>query len=187
MKRQTFRACTGMFIKPKWSMASEVRRFARISLWKASRPRRVQMGTGRRARARCGPRQCSVSPRSCLARRCHQPSALRGITTARLTQKLGDAVSDALAAGRRRGGPRPFGELCRRGAIDDRRNDAGRQEGEGSEEADVPFAQGLTLAISAKDALRPSRISSIHPRALAMAVSRASRFSGLIASFAQGV
>jgi hypothetical protein len=30
---------------------------------------------------------------------------------ARLTQKLGDAVSDALAAGRRRGGPRPFGEL----------------------------------------------------------------------------
>jgi hypothetical protein len=30
---------------------------------------------------------------------------------ARLTQMLGDAVSDALAVGRRRGGPRPFGEL----------------------------------------------------------------------------
>jgi hypothetical protein len=30
----------------------------------------------------------------------------------RLTQKLGDAVSEALAAGRRRGGPHPFHELC---------------------------------------------------------------------------
>ena len=37
------------------------------------------------------------------------------------------------------------GEIRRRGAIDDRRNDAGRQEGEGSEQADVPFALGLTL------------------------------------------
>ena len=36
-------------------------------------------------------------------------------------------------------------EIRRRGAIDDRRNDAGRQEGEGSEQADVPFALGLTL------------------------------------------
>jgi len=35
-------------------------------------------------------------------------------------------------------------EVRRRGAIDDRRNDAGRQEGEGSEQADVPFALGLT-------------------------------------------
>ena len=33
--------------------------------------------------------------------------------------------------------------LCR--AIDDRRNDAGRQEGEGSEQADVPFTLGFTL------------------------------------------
>jgi hypothetical protein len=32
----------------------------------------------------------------------------------------------------------------RRGAIGNRRNDAGRQEGEGSEQADVPFAMGLT-------------------------------------------
>ena len=38
-------------------------------------------------------------------------------------------------------------KVRRRGAIDDRRNDAGRQEGEGSEEADVPFAQGLTLGM----------------------------------------
>jgi hypothetical protein len=30
----------------------------------------------------------------------------------RLTQRFGDAVSEALAAGRRRGGPRPFPELC---------------------------------------------------------------------------
>ena len=36
-------------------------------------------------------------------------------------------------------------EVRRRGAIDDRRNDAGRQEGEGSEQADVPFTLGLTL------------------------------------------
>jgi hypothetical protein len=36
------------------------------------------------------------------------------------------------------------GEIRRCGAIDDRRNDAGRQEGEGSEQADVPFALGLT-------------------------------------------
>src|ERR1700730_14213603 len=35
-------------------------------------------------------------------------------------------------------------EVRRRGAIDDRRNDAGRQEGEGSEQADVRFALGFT-------------------------------------------
>ena len=34
-------------------------------------------------------------------------------------------------------------EVRRRGAIDDRRNDAGRQEGEGSQQADVPFALGF--------------------------------------------
>jgi hypothetical protein len=34
------------------------------------------------------------------------------VEIAGLTQKLGDAVSEALAAGRRRGGPRPFDELC---------------------------------------------------------------------------
>src|SRR6202030_3335282 len=36
-------------------------------------------------------------------------------------------------------------EVPRRGAIDDRRNDPGRQEGDGSQQADVPFALGLTL------------------------------------------
>jgi hypothetical protein len=35
------------------------------------------------------------------------------------------------------------GEIRRCGAIDDRRNDAGRQEGEGSQQPDVPFALGL--------------------------------------------
>ena len=42
------------------------------------------------------------------------------------------------------------------------------------------------LAISAKEAIRPSRMSSIHPRALTIAVSRASRLSGFIAGFAEG-
>ena len=37
------------------------------------------------------------------------------------------------------------GEIRRRDTVDDRRNDAGRQEGEGSEQADVPFALHLTL------------------------------------------
>ena len=37
------------------------------------------------------------------------------------------------------------GEIRRCGAIDDRRNDAGRQEGERSQQADVPFPLGLTL------------------------------------------
>src|SRR3984893_19090722 len=36
-------------------------------------------------------------------------------------------------------------EVRRRGAIDDRRNDAGRKEGKGGEQADVPFALPLTL------------------------------------------
>jgi hypothetical protein len=39
-------------------------------------------------------------------------------------------------------------EVRGRGAIDDRRNDAGRQEGERSHQADVPFALGLTLSIA---------------------------------------
>jgi hypothetical protein len=30
MMRQIFRACTGIFIKPKWSMASDATRFAVI-------------------------------------------------------------------------------------------------------------------------------------------------------------
>jgi hypothetical protein len=34
-------------------------------------------------------------------------------------------------------------EICRRHAVDDRRNDTGPQEGEGSEQTDVLFALGL--------------------------------------------
>ena len=36
-------------------------------------------------------------------------------------------------------------EIRRRGAIDDRRNDAGRNEGEGCQQADVPFTLGFAL------------------------------------------
>src|ERR1700730_6290793 len=61
------------------------------------------------------------------------------------------------------------GEVRRRGVIDDRRNDAGRQEGEGSEQADVPFTLGFTLGNPGEDAMRPSLMSSTHPRALAIA------------------
>ena len=42
------------------------------------------------------------------------------------------------------------------------------------------------LAISAKEAIRPSRMPSIHVRALAMAVSRASRLSGFSSCLAEG-
>ena len=42
-------------------------------------------------------------------------------------------------------------------------------------------------AIPAKEAMRPSRMSSIHPRALAMAVSKASRLSGFIVGFVLGL
>jgi hypothetical protein len=55
----------------------------------------------------------------------------------------------------------------------------------GSQKADVPFALGLTLGNLGEGGIRPSRMWSIHPRALAIAVSRASRLSGLIAGFAQ--
>jgi hypothetical protein len=41
-------------------------------------------------------------------------------------------------------------------------------------------------AIPAKEAMRPSRISSIHPRALAMTVSKASWLSGFIVGFVLG-
>ena len=37
-------------------------------------------------------------------------------------------------------------EVRRRGSINDRRNDARRQEGKGGEQADVPFALDLTLS-----------------------------------------
>jgi hypothetical protein len=36
-------------------------------------------------------------------------------------------------------------EISRRGAVDDRRNDAGRNEGEGRQQTDVPFALGFAL------------------------------------------
>src|ERR1700720_4734221 len=41
-------------------------------------------------------------------------------------------------------------------------------------------------AISAKEPMRPRLMSSIHPRAFAIAMSKASRLSGFIAGFAQG-
>jgi hypothetical protein len=44
----------------------------------------------------------------------------------------------------------------------------------------------LTETGSAKEAKRPSRMPSIHPRAVAIAASRASRLSGLIAGFVEG-
>jgi hypothetical protein len=74
----------------------------------------------------------------------------------------------------------------RRGAIDDRRNDAGRQEGKGASRRMCRSPCASRSAISAKEPMRPSLMSSIHPRALAIAMSRASRHSGLIAGFAQG-
>lgn len=43
------------------------------------------------------------------------------------------------------------------------------------------------FAISAKEAVRPSRMSSIHPRALTIAVSRTSRLSAFSSGFAEGV
>ena len=64
-------------------------------------------------------------------------------------------------------------EVRRCGSIDDRRNDARRQKGKRDEQADVPFTQGLALG-------------DLCSRALAIAVSRASRVSGFIAGFAQG-
>jgi hypothetical protein len=55
-----------------------------------------------------------------------------------------------------------------------------------SQQTDVPFVLGPTLGDLGDGANRPSLSSSIYPRALAIAVSRASRHSGLIAGFAQG-
>src|ERR1700730_2598294 len=54
-------------------------------------------------------------------------------------------------------------EIRRRRAIDDRRNDTGPQEGERSEQTDVPFALSLPFDNSAKEAMRPSLISSFDP------------------------
>ena len=51
-------------------------------------------------------------------------------------------------------------EVRRRGAIDDRRNDAGRQEGEGSQQAHVPFALGLTLGNPGEGGNAAERMSS---------------------------
>src|ERR1700732_5384403 len=56
---------------------------------------------------------------------------------------------------------------CR--AIHNCCDDAGRQEGEGSEQADVRSPWAPSSATSAKVATRPSRMSSIHLRALAIA------------------
>src|ERR1700736_6501503 len=47
-----------------------------------------------------------------------------------------------------------------------------------------PTASGWSIL--PKEAIRPSRMSSIHPRALAMAVSKVSRLSGFIVGFVLG-
>ena len=77
-------------------------------------------------------------------------------------------------------------EVRRRGAIDDRRNDAGRQEGEGSEQADVPFTLGFTLG-NPGEGCNAAEPDVVDPSpALAIAVSRASRLAGFIADLAEG-
>jgi hypothetical protein len=50
----------------------------------------------------------------------------------------------------------------------------------------VPFAPPFTPGDLKKDPTRPSLMSSIHERALAMAVSSASRLSGFIGALADG-
>jgi hypothetical protein len=77
-------------------------------------------------------------------------------------------------------------EVRRCGAIDDRRNDARRQEGKRDEQADVPFSLDLTLGN------RGERANAAEPdfvdpsSSLGTAVSSASRISAFIVGFAQG-
>ena len=71
--------------------------------------------------------------------------------------------------------------MGRRGAVDNRENDARRYEGERSQQADVPFSLSFTLGNLDEIGDSPSLRSSIQPRALAIAVSRASRLSAFIA------
>ena len=82
-------------------------------------------------------------------------------------------------------GPGEAGDrnVRRRGPLDDRRNDARRQEGKRDEQADVPFSLDLTLGDLGEraNAAEPEIVD-----ALAIAVSRASRVAGFIAGFAQG-
>jgi hypothetical protein len=54
--------------------------------------------------------------------------------------------------------------------------------------AKVPFKELriCNFGCGAKEAIRPRKMSSIHSRALAIAVSRASRLAGFIAGFAVG-
>src|ERR1700730_1131174 len=66
-------------------------------------------------------------------------------------------------------------EVRRRGAIDDRRNEAGDRKARGPSRRMCRSPGPSRSAISAKEAMRPSRMSSIHPRALAIAMSRAAR------------
>ena len=67
-------------------------------------------------------------------------------------------------------------EIRRRRAIDDRRNGTGPQEGEGSEQTDVPFALGLPFDNLGEggNAAEPESSFDPSPGALAMAVRRAS-------------
>ena len=65
--------------------------------------------------------------------------------------------------------------------FDDRRNDTGPQEGEGSEQTDVPFALASRSTISAKEAMRPSlNRHSTHPRSLGDGGEESIRLSGFI-------
>lgn len=59
-----------------------------------------------------------------------------------------------------------------------RRNDAGRQEGKGCQQADVRSPWASRAAISAKEAIRPSRVfrsTSAPPKAVRAAAARASK------------
>src|SRR5208282_5300339 len=71
-------------------------------------------------------------------------------------------------------------------AFGNRGNDARGYEGEGSEQANVPFTLTFTLSDLGKDPTRPSLMPSIQERALAMADSSASRLSGFSVEFAGG-
>src|ERR1700730_2135368 len=68
---------------------------------------------------------------------------------------------------------------------DGHNNDAGRQEGEGSEQADVPFTLGFTLG-NPGEGCNAAEPYVVDPSPGLGDCSRASRLSGLIAGFAQG-
>jgi hypothetical protein len=75
------------------------------------------------------------------------------------------------------------GKIRRCSAIDDGRNDAGRQESEGSEQANVPFALGLTLGYLGEgaNAAKPDVVDPSPGLGIA-----ARRVSAFIVGFTQG-